>query len=69
MEFAGQDLRNIVLAVLARHPEGLLKLQAYEMFKREFIERGNEWSDLLDQPCGAVRANSTSRSGCRMSRA
>lgn len=53
MEFAGQDLRNIILSVLARNPEGLPKRQAYDCFKREFIERGNEWPDLLDEPCGA----------------
>lgn len=53
MEFAGDDLRNIILAVLARRPEGLPKPQAYDLFKREYIERGNEWSELLDKPCGA----------------
>ena len=53
MEFAGQDLRNIILAVLARHPEGLPKPRAYDLFKCEFIERGNEWPELLDEPCGA----------------
>jgi hypothetical protein len=53
MEFAGQDLRNIILAVLARHPEGLPKARAYDLFKREFIERGNEWPEFLDEPCGA----------------
>jgi hypothetical protein len=53
MEFAGQDLRNIILAVLARHPDGLPKPRAYDLFKREFIERGNEWPEMLDEPCGA----------------
>ena len=53
MEFAGQDLRNIVLAVLARHPDGLPKPRAHDLFKREFVERGNEWPEFLDEPCGA----------------
>ena len=53
MDFVGQDVRNIILAVLARHPDGLSKIQAYDQFKREFVERGNEWPDRLDEPCGA----------------
>lgn len=53
MEFAGQDLRNIIFAVLTRYPDGLPKPDAYDQFKREFIERGNEWPELLDEPCGA----------------
>lgn len=53
MEFAGQDLRNIVLGVLGRHSDGLSKTEARELFKREFIELGNEWPDSLDSPCGS----------------